>query len=71
MKLKPILNPDHAPSGDMFKALNWLETRCSMRGIHSVTEQEVREFLEREEWRPDLAADFDPRYLIPLPDDAQ
>lgn len=70
MNLRPILNPDHAPKGDMLDALTWLETRCRIRGTAFVTEDDVLKFL-RDEGRPDLAVAFVTDFLLPLPDAAQ
>lgn len=49
----------------MFTALNWLETRCRMRGVTSVSEEEVVRFLSEEENRLDLAKAFNPSFLLP------
>lgn len=65
VRLRPILNPDSPPSGDMLDALVWLETRCRMQGQTDVTESEVRRFLA-EEGGPDLAATFVTEHLMPL-----
>lgn len=67
MKLRPILNPDNPPTGDMFIALNWFETLCRMRGKAEVTEDEVVEHL-MSEGRPDLAMAFVRDYFSELPD---
>ncbi len=69
MKLRPILNPEHPPEGDMFNALNWFETLCRMRGVTEVTEEDVLMHLIREEDRPDLAKAFSPTYFCALPDE--
>lgn len=66
--MRPILNPDCVPKGDMFTALNWLETKCRLSGKREVTEAEVICFLTEEEKRPDLAEAFATGYLCPLPD---
>lgn len=70
MKLRPLLNPDHPPSGDMLSLLEWFETRCRVRGAAWVSEDDVRRFL-REEGRPDLAEAFVSDYFCALPADAQ
>jgi hypothetical protein len=63
--MRPILNPDNPPTGDMFTALNWLETLCRMRGQMEITEAEVVEHLAVAEGRPDLARAFATGYLLP------
>lgn len=70
MKLRPILNPDNPPTGDMFNALNWFETLCRMRGKTEVTEDEVLEHLIAE-GRIDLARAFVRDYFSELPDAPQ
>lgn len=69
MTLVPIPNPDHPPTGDLLTALLWLETRCRIRGITEVTEEQVRAFLTEEEKRPDLAAKFVRAHLCERPDE--
>ena len=71
MKLRPMLNPDNPPTGDMFTALNWLETVCRMRGKTEITEAEVVQHLLTDEGRPDLAKAFVMDYLCSLPDEPQ
>ena len=70
MKLRPLLNPEHSPSGDMLSLLEWFETRCRARGVAWVDTEDVKQFL-REEERPDLADVFVNDYLCALPDGAQ
>lgn len=70
MKLRPLLNPEHPPSGDMLGLLEWFETRCRVRGLAWVNADDVRRFL-REEGRPDLADSFVSDFLCALPADAQ
>ena len=62
--LLTIVDPDECPHGDMSKALNWFETKCRIRGMRRTSEVEVRTFLRDEYFRPDLAEDFSPRYLL-------
>lgn len=71
MKLRPILNPDHPPRGDLFNALNWYETLCRMRGVTEVSEDEVVRHLLEEEGRADLAMAFSASHLCELPDAPQ
>lgn len=66
MKLRPILNPDNPPTGDMFLALNWFETLCRMRGKTEVAEDEVLEHLIAE-GRIDLAKAFVRDYFLAEP----
>ena len=67
MTLRPILNPNNPPKGDMFDALNWFETLCRMRGVTEVSEADVRRHLAEEEKRPDLAEAFVRAYFCELP----
>lgn len=69
MKLRPVINPDNPPEGDLFNALNWYETLCRMRGVTEVTEDEVVHHLLEDEKRPDLAMAFSASHLCALPDD--
>ena len=62
MNLRPILNPDHYPEGDMWLHLSMLETLCRAEERWVVTEDYVRDFL-RSRGREDLAEDFSPRHL--------
>lgn len=64
MKLRPILNPDNPPEGDMFTELNWFETVCRMRGRSEVSEDEVVAHLIAE-GRDDLALAFVTDYFLP------
>lgn len=68
MKLRPILNPDCYPGGDMWLELTMLETLCRAKEKWTITEDEAREFL-RERGRPDLAEKFNPRHLCTSSDD--
>ncbi len=65
MKLRPLLNHNHLPSGDMLLALNWFEARCIIRGIPEVTEAEVVEYLRQDKGREDLAKAFVSDYFLP------
>ena len=67
-KLRPLLNPDFYPKGDMWLELTMLEGLCRAREKWEVTEEEVREFL-RERGRPDLAEEFNSRHLHTSSDD--
>lgn len=71
MSARPIINPDNPPTGDMFTALNWLETVCRMRGKTEITEAEVVDHLLFNEGRPDLAKAFAMVYFCALPDAAR
>lgn len=71
MKLRPLVNPDYKPSGDMLHALNWYETVCRMRKVQEVSEDDVVRFLLEDEGRPDLAAAFVTEYLCELPVEPQ
>lgn len=64
--LRPIINPELPPTGDMLDALTWLETAHRMREIAKITEGEARAFLRDEEGRPDLAEAFSPLFLLPI-----
>lgn len=64
MKMKPLLNPDHPPRGDMFEQLNWLETLCRMRGVSEISEDDVLGHLINE-GRVDLAKAFVTDYFLP------
>lgn len=66
--LRPILNPNNMPEGDMFLALNWLETLCRLSGKTEISEGDVVQHLLKEEGRLDLAKAFVKEYLLPLPD---
>lgn len=63
--MRPILNPDNPPTGDMFTALNWLETLCRIGGQTYITEAEVLDHLAVTEGRPDLARAFVTGFLLP------
>ena len=71
MRLRPLVNPDSPPSGDMLLALNWFETKCRIAGVSEVTEEDVVRFLVEDEGRIDLGKAFVTRYLCALPDDAR
>ena len=62
MKLRPILNPDFYPEGDMWLELTMFETLCRANEKWIVTEDEARQFL-RDRGRSDLAEDFNPLHL--------
>lgn len=64
MKLRPIINPDNPPEGDMFTELNWFETVCRMRGRSEVSKDEVVAHLIAE-GRDDLALAFVTDYFLP------
>ena len=66
--LRPVINPDNPPSGDLFNALNWLEALCRTNGVERVTENDVRRFLAEDEGRPDLAKVFSAEHLCAFPD---
>lgn len=60
----PAINPDaKLPAhGRMYRALLWLETRCSIRGVSEVSLGDVAAFF-REIGEPDLAESFKEEYL--------
>lgn len=70
MKLLPIVNTDADMSEDMAHALSWFETLCRMRGVYSVTKEDVIRHLA-EEGETGLAAAFNPSMLYELPADPQ
>lgn len=65
MKLRPILNPDNPPKGDMLTELNWFETLCRTQGRTEVSEEEVVAHLIAE-GRDDLAMAFLTDYFLPV-----
>lgn len=65
MKMKPLLNPDHPPRGDMFDALNWFETLCRIKGVTEITDEDVLDHLIQKEGRIDLAKAFVTDYFLP------
>lgn len=62
MELRPILNPDCYPEGDMWLELTMLETLCRAKEQWVISDEEARQFL-RDRGRPDLAEKFNPRHL--------
>jgi hypothetical protein len=63
MNLTPIINTSVKMPRKMLDALNRHEAVCVVRGVQSVTEDQVRGFL-RERHGDKLAADFRAEYLF-------
>lgn len=66
MDVRPILNWENMPCGDMLRKLAVFEALCNARGLTVVPEDDVRAFL-REEGREDLARDFSPSFFRGAP----
>ena len=64
--LSPYVNTDVKIPRKLRDALTLHETSCCMRGVKTVSEQVVRQFLT-ERYNASLAAMFSPSYLLKSP----
>jgi hypothetical protein len=65
--LTPYVNTDVKIPRKMRDALTLHETSCCVRGVKTVSEQTVRQFLT-DRYDANLAAMFSPKYLLNNPD---
>jgi hypothetical protein len=63
MNLRPVLNHEDPPRGEIANALMHFEARCQIQGRLIVTEGEVRDFLRAE--YPETESAFRPTHLRP------
>lgn len=60
--MKPILNWERMPKGEMLHLLSIFEAVCNAKGIESVSLADVARFFE-DKGRPQLIEKFSPSYL--------
>lgn len=60
--MKPVLNWEHMPRGDMLHLLSMFTAVCDVRDVETVTAEDVAQFLT-DKGRPDLVQKFSPAYL--------